>query len=300
MRPSLNLKTVTKSVLGGKPVFHSSPLLQSFVATMGCGYKLFLGGNLNLSNFFVMPRDLFGELKEAGVPCIAIFCEFLNRVRYNGNRLGLEIGQFIYSEQKLADELDLSRKQVRNAIAKLVNMGLISVEKRGQFGAQEGPERGPTGTIGSICDHRLFRKPVEDEGQKGATKGPEKGLLLTGPRPKEEHICNIDAEPLEEPLDDRIEAIYSRYPKRDGAQNKGVGITRLKRIFRESPQAIEPFTKAVNAYRAWCERQGHIGTPFVKQFSSFVNPEVWEEWVSAPQPKEQSELAKRMGIRFIK
>lgn len=75
--------------------------------------------------------------------------------------------------------------------------------------------------------------------------------------------------------EDELEGLFKIFPKRSGSMGKAKGLAKLKKFNRDDLKAFE---RAVKNYLRSCSASQIVGTPFVKQFSTFVNGD-WKEWV---------------------
>ncbi|WP_167607622.1 hypothetical protein [Maribellus sediminis] len=72
----------------------------------------------------------------------------------------LQPGQLITGRKKLASQLELTEKQIRNSLSKLEKSGTISIERANRF------------SIVTICNWALYQSQVK---AKGPAKGPSEG-----------------------------------------------------------------------------------------------------------------------------
>lgn len=78
---------------------------------------------------------------------------------------------------------------------------------------------------------------------------------------------------------------WAVYPKRDGnADRKGA----LKAFSPAVQRAggVELVVKAAGRYAAHCREKGKVGTEFVKQARSWLNGDLWREWLPQELPPE--------------
>jgi hypothetical protein len=96
------------------------------------------------------------------------------------------------------------------------------------------------------------------------------------------HMCSD-----EHPAD--LELIYQKYPRRDGATSKDLGMDRIRKIIAASPTALADVTLAVENYKAECDRLKRTGTELVKHFGNFFGPKgPWKEYITINQPTKLS------------
>lgn len=77
-----------------------------------------------------------------------------------------------------------------------------------------------------------------------------------------------------------LEFIYKSYPKRLGDQRKKVGMARLKRLVK-SQVDYDLAIKAVTNYYAMQQKNGKIGSEYIKQFGTFWDSYGdWVEWAN--------------------
>jgi hypothetical protein len=75
-----------------------------------------------------------------------------------------------------------------------------------------------------------------------------------------------------------LESLYAAYPKRKGDQGKKQAFKRLEKF---TGADFDRLRVAVKNYAAYCSAEKVTGTPYVKQFLTFVNSS-WEEWAEKP------------------
>lgn len=103
-----------------------------------------------MSSFFVIPRDLYATLKATNKPsvfanAILVLNELAFRVRYNGNLSdAYEIGQCSCGTYELAEQLGISRQNVRTALNVLEKVTTIQPTTNHQL------------TTVTILDKRIF------------------------------------------------------------------------------------------------------------------------------------------------
>lgn len=85
---------------------------------------------------------------------------------------------------------------------------------------------------------------------------------------------------------DGFDAFWSAYPKRDGnADRKGATKAFSQAVRRAGDHSL--ITRAAARYAAHCREKGKLGTEFVKQARSWLNGDLWREWL----PQEPSRPA---------
>lgn len=77
-----------------------------------------------------------------------------------------------------------------------------------------------------------------------------------------------------------FEGLYKIYPARKGDQGKKAGLKKCEKYFTSQEQ-FEKLKKAITNYAAHCDAEKLTGTPYVKQFKTFVH-DSWEEWSNSP------------------
>jgi len=77
---------------------------------------------------------------------------------------------------------------------------------------------------------------------------------------------------------DGFDAFWAAYPKRDGnADRKGAAKAFSAAVKRAGDHGL--ITRAAGRYAAHCREKGKLGTEFVKQARSWLNAELWREWL---------------------
>lgn len=85
---------------------------------------------------------------------------------------------------------------------------------------------------------------------------------------------------------DGFDAFWTAYPKRDGnADRKGAAKAFAPAVKRAGDHSC--ITRAAARYAAHCREKGKLGTEFVKQARSWLNGDLWREWL----PQEPSRPA---------
>lgn len=83
-----------------------------------------------------------------------------------------------------------------------------------------------------------------------------------------------------------FDAFWAAYPKRDGnADRKGAVKAFAPAVKRAGDHSL--ITRAAARYAAHCREKGKIGTEFVKQARSWLNGDLWREWL----PQEPTKAA---------
>ena len=83
-----------------------------------------------------------------------------------------------------------------------------------------------------------------------------------------------------------FDAFWAAYPKRDGnADRKGAAKAFAPAAKRAGDHSL--VTRAAARYAAHCREKGKIGTEFVKQARSWLNGDLWREWL----PQEPTKAA---------
>lgn len=120
---------------------------------------------------------------------------------------------------------------------------------------------------------------------------PTGSVSLTHEETIHNHIYNNPYFPAEtgtksSGTDEAFLAFKAAYPKRDGAQDWTKAKDRFRRHVTKGIQA-DDLVAAARAYRAEVERNGNLGTPYVKQAATFLST-VWQDYLTAPQPTAQA------------
>lgn len=106
----------------------------------------------------------------------------------NGKVVHLNRGQLVLSERHLGRVCNWTRKISIGWLAKLERHGMIetvTTRPDGQLaldfvGSKQGPAKGPTLTIVTICNYGKYQFPPTQQGaNQGASKGPGRGHYLT-------------------------------------------------------------------------------------------------------------------------
>lgn len=125
---------------------------------------------------------------------------------------------------------------------------------------------------------------VKDAGQKGAAaRWSKKNKKMAGAIP--DAIAPAMAHAMASAI--IFDKLYEKYPKRSGTQNKKKGIELCVKKFKTA-ELITRLEKAIENYAKHCDQEKKTGTPYVAQFSTFVNG-AWEEWVDQ-KPKSSYRL----------
>ena len=125
-------------------------------------------------------------------------------------------------------------------------------------------------------------------------------------------LSEADApKPKREPnhFKERWEEFFSIYPKRDGDLMKSKGEQKFYSLLKSGKKA-EDIIAGLKRYRSWCEHGGKIGTPYVKQITSWLNGSCWMEPYEIqsngslstgpkPDPKENKLLAELRAKREL-
>lgn len=83
-----------------------------------------------------------------------------------------------------------------------------------------------------------------------------------------------------------FDAFWAAYPKRDGnADRKGAVKAFAPAVKRAGDHSL--ITRAAARYAAHCREKGKLGTEFVKQARSWLNGDLWREWL----PQEPTKAA---------
>lgn len=83
-----------------------------------------------------------------------------------------------------------------------------------------------------------------------------------------------------------FDAFWTAYPKRDGnADRKGAVKAFAPAVKRAGDHSL--ITRAAARYAAHCREKGKLGTEFVKQARSWLNGDLWREWL----PQEPTKAA---------
>ena len=85
-----------------------------------------------------------------------------------------------------------------------------------------------------------------------------------------------------------FDAFWKAYPKRDGNADRK-GAVKAFEAARKRADGHEVITQAASRYATHCREKGKIGTEFVKQARSWLNGDLWREWVPQEPVREISE-----------
>lgn len=101
--------------------------------------------------------------------------------------------------------------------------------------------------------------------------------------------------PPQNPDPDGFDAFWAAYPKRDGnADRKGAVKAFGPAVKRAGDHAL--IARAAARYAAHCREKGKLGTEFVKQARSWLNGDLWREWLpQEPTRPAVSRIAVREG-----
>lgn len=97
------------------------------------------------------------------------------------------------------------------------------------------------------------------------------------------HGTNPRAAATAEP--DGFEAFWAAYPKRDGNADRK-GAAKAFGAATKRADGHEVITRAAARYAGHCREKGKLGTEFVKQARSWLNGDLWREWVPQELPPE--------------
>lgn len=149
----------------------------------------------------------------------------------------------------------------------------LVMEKRGVT-VTGGGERGVTVTgTGCHCD----ANGVSLTSERGVTVTPNPSLTIN--KPSINRSCAID---------EKFDEAWRLYPKREGGNSKKAALKSWNARIRDG---IDPdvLIAAVKAYATAMQAKGNIGTPYVKQASTFFGPDRhFDEY--APKPAAQQDL----------
>ena len=84
---------------------------------------------------------------------------------------------------------------------------------------------------------------------------------------------------------DGFAEFWEAYPKRDGSADKKGALKAFGPALQRAG-GKETILKAVVRYAAHCREKGKIGTEFVKQARSWLNGDLWTEWLTQELPPE--------------
>lgn len=104
----------------------------------------------------------------------------------------------------------------------------------------------------------------------------------------------LSPEPLSPPIippthvePDGFDAFWATYPKRDGNADRK-GAVKAFGAAAKRADGHEVIIRAAARYATHCREKGKIGTEFVKQARSWLNGDLWREWVPQELPAEIS------------
>lgn len=104
---------------------------------------------------------------------------------------------------------------------------------------------------------------------------------------KENNNLSVVSPPIAPPQEpEGFDAFWDAYPKRDGnADRKGAVKAFGPAVKRAGDHSL--VTRAAARYAAHCREKGKLGTEFVKQARSWLNGDLWREWL----PQEPTKAA---------
>jgi hypothetical protein len=93
---------------------------------------------------------------------------------------------------------------------------------------------------------------------------------------------------------DGFSAFWDAYPKRDGNADRKGAVKAFKAAVKRA-EGLETLVGAASRYAAHCREKGKIGTEFVKQARSWLNGDLWREWV--PQEPVAEVVSSRVYVK---
>lgn len=173
------------------------------------------------------------------------------------------------------------------SLQKLMSLGLSTEQMAGVVDVLA-VELAPYETLKASVDERKARdreRKFLGKSKEHSTEIPPKEKV-SHTLPKENNLSVVP--PLKAPPSDPdgFEAFWTAYPKRDGnADRKGAVKAFGPAVERAGRHEL--VTLAASRYYAHCRDKGKIGTEFVKQARSWLNGDLWKEWL----PKEPAKAA---------
>lgn len=204
-------------------------------------------------------RVLFQECIDNKTPWdFFVMDVILHRIRYNGNKGNLGLGECYIGLRELGELVGKDHKSVSRSLKRLEMMRLIR--------ASYEPHKG---TKITVLLHSMYSRPDHTE---APVKTQLRELNIHN-NTKQENICvAASAESAFHSV------IKNKYPKRKGTTSWAEGFARLKPQLKTA-SALESFYKAVDNYKAQCDQNQVSGTQYVKTFKSFCAKGVWEEFI---------------------
>ncbi|WP_081078551.1 helix-turn-helix domain-containing protein [Burkholderia territorii] len=189
------------------------------------------------------------------------------------------------SHDRLAKECGMSRDSVRRAIAELEKCGLIEIRRQTQNGVnlpnqyllRVGSSVGGVGA--DSTDGYVHTAPTVGADSTGGRCSQQGGVGA-------DSTTKQEVKPGSKPIrscDSKFDDAWRQYPKRDGSNSKQAAQRAWNARIREG---IKPdvLVAAVVAYAAAMKAAGNIGTPYVKQASTFFGRDRHFEEFAKAQP----------------
>ncbi|MBR8165896.1 helix-turn-helix domain-containing protein [Burkholderia vietnamiensis] len=190
------------------------------------------------------------------------------------------------SHDRLAKECGMSRDSVRRAIAELEKCGLIEIRRQTQNGVnlpnqyvlRVGASMGGVGA--ESTDGYVHTAPTVGAHSTGGRCSQQGGVGA-------DSTIKQEVKPGSKPTrscDSKFDEAWQQYPKRDGSNSKQAAQRAWNARIREG---IDPgvLVAAVVAYAAAMKAAGNVGTPYVKQASTFFGRDRHFEEFAKPGAK---------------
>ncbi|TPQ45802.1 helix-turn-helix domain-containing protein [Burkholderia ubonensis] len=190
------------------------------------------------------------------------------------------------SHDRLAKECGMSRDSVRRAIAELEKCGLIEIRRQTQNGVnlpnqyllRVGSSVGGVGA--DSTDGYVHTAPTVGADSTGGRCSQQGGVGA-------DSTTKQEVKPGSKPTrscDSKFDEAWQQYPKRDGSNSKQAAQRAWNARIREG---IDPgvLVAAVVAYAAAMKAAGNVGTPYVKQASTFFGRDRHFEEFAKPGAK---------------
>lgn len=226
-----------------------------------------MGGILSYysNNWFKCSRTLFQEFIDDGNPKdFFVLTTLLLRVRWNGNRHNLEIGQVLMGLDEIGKIVGLSRNGVRGSLKRL--------EKKVQLRVMS---RTASGTVIELLNREAY-SDIRDE-----SKDINETQVVHLRSPNIDKTRQNKKKHMSIALS-QIEEIKNIYPQRSTPHNWNKGIVKLESqtTFDQSHnlRLMNDFMTACKNYANHCAERQIVGSEFVKMFETFCTQGNWEPW----------------------
>ncbi len=175
------------------------------------------------------------------------------------------------------------------SLQKLMSLGLTTEQMAGVIDVLA-VELAPLETIRAEMEERRSKdreRKFRGKSKERSTEIPNKESFPHTPfKEKPTNVGLPPIVPLSEP--EGFDAFWQAYPKRDGNADRK-GAVKAFGAAAKRADGHEVLIRAAARYAAHCRDKGKIGTEFVKQARSWLNGDLWREWVPQEPVREVSE-----------